>query len=147
MKDNLREFALLLLRVAFGLGLAYHGWLKIEMGVDVMADKGIMHLGSPFTASPLLFAWLSTLAEVAGGFFLFLGLWTRYALVAMIINMCVASFVALAGMPIISGSTPMTRELPLAYLTVFVVIFILGPGRWSVDGARGGKRSASKRKK
>jgi putative oxidoreductase len=147
MKENLREFALFLLRVSIGLGLMYHGWLKIENGVDVFADKGITAMGYPFTWNPLLFAWLSTLAELVGGFFCFLGLWTRLAAFAIVVNMSVASFIAMRGMPIIAMS-PMTRELPMAYVIISVAVLILGPGRWSVDGARGGgKRSAPKKKK
>jgi putative oxidoreductase len=148
MKDSLREFALFLLRASVGLALLYHGWLKIDMGVDVFADKGITHLGWPFTFSPILFAWLATLAELVGGFFCFLGLWTRFAAFALVINMGVASFIALRDAPIISMSTPMTRELPMLYFVVFIAILILGPGRWSVDGVRGGsKRSSPKKKK
>jgi len=145
MKDRFSDFGLLLLRVAIGLGLMYHGWLKVTLGIEHSADM-IAKMGTPFDYAPLAFAWLSTLAELLGGFFLFLGLWTRYAAIALIINMSVASFAAMAGKPIISAAAPITRETPLLYLVAVAVIFIIGPGRFSVDGSRSGKRASAPKK-
>jgi putative oxidoreductase len=145
MKERFSDFGLLLLRAAAGLGLMYHGWLKVTLGVENSANY-IGKFGMPFDTAPLAWAWLSVLAELLGGFFLLLGLWTRYASFALMINMSVAAFLACAGLPIIAPNTPMTRELPLLYLTVVSTIFIIGAGRFSVDGSRGGKRSAPAKK-
>jgi putative oxidoreductase len=145
MKDRFTDFGLLLLRALTGLGLMYHGWLKVVLGVSAFSDV-LFKLGTPFDYAPLLFAWLSILAELLGGFFLFLGLWARLAAIALIINMSVASFIGLAGKPIISATSPITRETPLLYLTIVVTLFILGPGRFAVDAGRGGKRSSAPKK-
>ncbi|HEY3294115.1 MAG TPA: DoxX family protein [bacterium] len=146
MKDRFTDFGLLLLRVLVGLALMYHGWLKVVHGVPGFAE-GITKMGQPFDSAPLLFAWLSTVTELLGGFFLLLGLWTRYAAIALIINLSVAAFVRNAGNPIIDPSTTATMELALTYLTMVAAIFIMGPGHVSVDGSRGGKRSAPKKPK
>jgi putative oxidoreductase len=143
MKDKFTDLGLLWLRVLIGLALMYHGWMKLQMGVDVFADKGIAPLGFPL---PLLFAWLSTAAELVGGFFLFLGLWTRLSAFALIINMSVAAFGALAGAPIIAAA-PRTRELALLYLAVVAAIFFMGAGRFSVDAGRKGGGGSVKPKK
>jgi putative oxidoreductase len=146
MKEKFTDLGLLWLRVLIGLGLMYHGWLKVTNGVGGFSD-GIAKMGNPFDYAPLLFAWISTLTELLGGFFLLLGLWTRYAAIALIINMSVAAFVALADKPIISVSTPMTRETPLLYLVAIGAIFIIGPGQFSVDGGKSGGRSSAKKSK
>jgi len=146
MKDRFTDLGLMWLRVLVGLALMYHGWLKVIHGVGPFSE-GIAKMGSPFDYAPLAFAWLSTLAELLGGFFLVLGLWTRYAALVLIINLCVAAFVRNGSNPIIDPSTTATMELPLIYLTIVGAVFIMGPGRFSVDGSRGGKHSAPKKTK
>jgi putative oxidoreductase len=144
MKDKFTDFGLLWLRVLIGLALMYHGWLKVAHGMEGFGE-GIGKLGQPFDYAPLLFAWLSTLTELVGGFFLLLGLWTRYAALLSIVNLAVAAFMANGNNPIIEPGNAKTMELPLVYLTIVAAIFIMGPGRFSVDGSRGGKHSAPKK--
>ncbi|MFZ5432623.1 MAG: DoxX family protein [Calditrichota bacterium] len=143
MKDKLADFALLWLRVTAGLGLMIHGWLKLSQGVAVWADKAVVPLGFPV---PMVFAWLAVATEVIGGFFLILGLWTRFSALMATILLCVAAFGRGAGLPYISPGNP-SKELALAYLVVVVSLLMTGPGRFSVDsGKRGGGGRATPKK-
>jgi putative oxidoreductase len=142
MKERLTDLGLLWLRTLAGLGLMVHGWLKLSGGVEAFAAHMVEPLGFPL---PIVFAWLSVAAELIGGFFLVLGLWTRFAAAALVINMSVAAFgMGFWGTWIGPGKP--TKELPLAYLVMVVTVLILGPGRFSVDGGRGGGKSAPKKK-
>jgi putative oxidoreductase len=144
MKDKWTDFGLLWLRVLVGAALMYHGWLKVQGGVEEFAYKAVEPMGFPV---PILFAWLATAAELIGGFFLFLGLWTRLAALALVVNMAVASFGRNAGAPIIAPAAARTMELPLVYLVAVAAILIMGSGRFSVDGGRSSSGRSSKPKK
>ncbi len=142
MRERLTDWGLLWLRVLAGLGLMVHGWYKVTGGVETFASQGVDPLGFP---APLVFAWLATAAELVGGFFLVLGLWTRFAAAALVFNMCVAAFGrGFAGAWIVPGKP--SKELALAYLAIVVTLLLTGPGRYAVDSGRGGARSAPKKK-
>jgi len=142
MRERLTDLGLLWLRVLVGLGLMVHGWYKVTGGVEAFAERSVDPLGFP---APLLFAWLSTAAELVGGFFLILGLWTRYAAAALVFNMAVAAFgQGFIGAWIAPGKP--SKELALAYLAMVVTLLLTGPGRYSVDAGRGGGRPAPKKK-
>ncbi|RPH95924.1 DoxX family protein [candidate division KSB1 bacterium] len=145
MKTKLADFGLLFLRVAVGLGLIIHGWLKLSAGVNVFADNLIEPIGFPY---PLLFAWLSVAAEILGGFFFILGLWTRWAAIPVIVNMAIAAFNPLAPAAFIAPGKP-SKELALAYLVTAITVLLLGPGPYAVDGGRksGGRSTAKKSKR
>jgi len=137
MRERLTDFGLLWLRILVGLALMYHGWIKVIGGMGGF-EESVGKMGVPFDYAPLLFAWLSTLAELLGGFFILLGLWTRYAAIVLSINLAIAAFVRNGGNPIIQPGNVNTLELPLTYLTITVAIFIMGAGRYSVDNSRSG---------
>lgn len=126
MNGRLLDFGLLLLRVVFGLGLIYHGWGKI--GHIESFTQTVHNIGFPAAA---LFAWASVFAEMVGGFFCLLGLWTRWAALVVTINMAVAAFVRHA------PDTFDVMEKALAYLVVALALIMTGPGRISVDASRG----------
>ncbi len=114
---------MLLLRLVFGLMMiAQHGMAKLmnfaSMSTGFYDPMGI---GSKTSLILVIFA------EVFCSFFIVLGLFTRIALIPLIILMCVAFFGrhnALVG----------DGEMAVLYLTVYVVLLFLGPGRVSVDG-------------
>lgn len=117
------NFSMLLLRLVFGLMMiAQHGMPKL-MNFASMSNGFYDPMGIGSKTSLILVIF----AEVFCSFFIVLGLFTRIALIPLIILMCVAFFGrhnALVG----------DGEMAVLYLTVYVVLLFLGPGRVSVDG-------------
>ena len=137
MKNKLVDFGLLWLRVALGLGAMYHGWMKVtgEGGLASFAEHAVVGMGFPL---PIVFAILAAGGELIGGFFVVLGLWTRYAAVGGAIVWLTAFFVYHQLDPF------QVKELAAAYSVMAVAIIITGPGRFSVDGGgKGGGRSSA----
>ena len=74
---------------------------------------------------------LCIFAEVFCAGLLALGLFSRAAALVLVINFSVASFMAMKGQALAN------RESALMYLGVFVALLLMGPGKYSVDGAMG----------
>ncbi len=117
---------LLLVRVVFGLGIALHGWGKIQ--------KPFTWMG-PDAPVPGFLQALAALSEFGGGIALILGLLTPLALLGLAITMIVAiTTVHLkAGHPFVARGGGPSFELAALYLTVSLFVLIAGPGRLSLD--------------
>ncbi|HVZ39734.1 MAG TPA: DoxX family protein [Candidatus Kapabacteria bacterium] len=115
--------ALTLLRLWVGIMLITHGTGKVMGGMERFT-AGVTKLGFP---APEAFAWAAALSEFAGGIALVLGLGTRVACIFISCTMFVAAFMQNAGKPFSQ------QELAVTYLVLAVVIFIAGPGRYSID--------------
>lgn len=120
--SNGASLFLLALRIFFGLLLMSHGidkWNHFnEMSMSFPDPLGV---GSTTSLCLAIFAELGcSMAFIVG--FLY-----RLALIPMIFTMSVAFFV-------IHAHTPFsTKELALVYLGVFVLAYIAGPGKFSID--------------
>ena len=116
------SFALLLFRAGVGVMMLTHGYPKFKKVLS-----GDMGFGDPIGLGSDASLVLTVLAEFICSILLVLGLTTRFALVPLIITM----FVALV---IVHGGDPFgTQEKSALYLLCFVVLFITGPGKYSVD--------------
>lgn len=117
------DLALLLLRVASGGMMAYaHGLPKTQK--VLVGDFGFADpLGIGQEASLVMAA----LAELVCGLLVVLGLFTRPALVPLIVTMAVAVFIVHADDPFSK------QEFGLLYLVPYVVLLLKGPGNWSLD--------------
>src|SRR5690625_4652822 len=82
---------------------------------------------TPIALGPELSLILVIFAEVFCAAFVITGLWTRPALIALIINMVVITFIAHADDPFSS------KELPLFFLVAWIPLFLSGPGKYSLD--------------
>lgn len=120
-----------LLRIMLGAVMITHGYGKVFGDVSRLSG-GVGAMGFP---APEFFAWAAAISEFFGGIMLILGLFTRFWSAMIGITMFVAAFVAHAADPF------QKKELALVYLVVSIVIFLLGPGRASIDHLLFGRRS------
>ena len=115
------SFLLLVLRVFFGILFLTHGLDKL-MNFNTLSNTypSVLGLGGYTTLMITIFA------EFCCSLFLITGLLERILVVPMIIAMAVAFFdVHDAMMP--------EGELSLIYLIMFFILFITGPGKFSID--------------
>lgn len=115
------SFLILCIRLFFGVLFFMHGLDKMTNFDQLsMTFPDILGFGSYMSLM------LSIFAEFCCSLFLIAGLLVRVMLVPMIIAMAVAFFdVHDAMMP--------EGELSLIYLIVFIIIYLTGPGRFSLD--------------
>lgn len=117
------DFGALLLRLAAGGTLLWqHGLVKLMKFGEL---SGTFH--DPFGLGPGISLVLILLAEVLCAALVVLGLWTRIASIPPIIGMAVAAFMANGGEPFAK------QELGFIYMMMFIVIFFIGSGRFSLD--------------
>ena len=84
--------------------------------------------GSVMGIPPLPALILCLLGEVLAPALIIIGFKTKLAAIPAAITMIVAAFV------IHAGDTLANKEHALLYLIAWVVIFLAGPGRFSIDG-------------
>ena len=135
--ENMQPFALLVLRAVLGLVLAAHGWLKVDGG---MAEfKGLL----VSVGIPGWMGYLSAYAELAGGILLIAGLVTRFAALAIFIDMMVA-VVKVHWKNGLLGAAG--YQFPLALAAMAFALIFFGGGSISLDTAifHGPKKGPSK---
>ena len=116
------DFALLLTRVAIALLMLTHGVPKLGgLTQDPVQFMDFLGLGPAISLSLVIFA------EVICSVLLLLGLGTRLAVIPLSITMMVAAFHIHIGDPFAK------QEMALHFLLVYVVLFILGSGKYSID--------------
>jgi len=122
--DRLQPLALLVLRVALGAIMTWHGYGKVFGGmskhVSLVASLGL----------PGWWAYFSAAAEFGGGILVLVGLLTRYASVAIFINMFVAIWKVhwKNGLP-----GPGGYEFPLACAAIAFALIFFGSGPIALD--------------
>lgn len=117
------DLSLLLLRVSFAALMFFnHGWPKV-----LNFEKAFSTLPDPLGVSSEVSYSLVVFAEVFCPILIVFGLFTRFATVPLIVTMVIAVF-------IVHGSDSFAKqELGLVYLVAFLMIFISGPGKYSLD--------------
>ena len=121
---NSVDIALLLLRLAFGGLMLYgHGWGKM---LRLFGGEEI-RFADPFGLGPVASLALAVFAEVLCAFLIMIGLFTRWAVIPLIITMLVAFLV-------VHIDDPFNKmEKSLLYLIPYVAIWFAGPGKYSID--------------
>jgi putative oxidoreductase len=129
--DSRKDWALLVLRIcAGGLMAINHGWGKLLklFGDEPIKFADVLGMGATASLS------LAVLAEFVASVFIVFGLLTRLSTIPAMITMAVAAFM-------IHWSDPFQKkELALIYLVMFLIIFLMGPGRLSLDWKIFGKK-------
>lgn len=113
---------LLVLRVLFGVLLMWHGMTKIA-NVATMAEN----FPNPLGLGHRLSFYMVVFAEVICSAAVIMGAFYRLALVPIIVAMAVALFV------VHHGQAFAAKEMALIYLVVFVLLFCVGAGAYSLD--------------
>jgi putative oxidoreductase len=120
------NIAVLIIRVTFGLLLLFnHGIDKLKHFAERQHS-----FADPFHIGHMPTLMLSLFAEVFCSVFLILGLFTRIMAIPIVINFAVIVFIVNKGY---SGPA----ELGVLYFTAFFSILLMGPGKYSIDGAMG----------
>lgn len=114
--------AMLFLRLALGIMLMQHGYFKL-VNFATMKDSFLNFLGMGSAVS----LSLSIFAEFFCSIFIMIGLFTRLTVIPIIIGLVVALMKAHNNAIFGEG------ELPAVYVAGFLIIFLLGPGKVSVD--------------
>jgi putative oxidoreductase len=121
-RHNSIDFALLFTRLGVGLLMLTHGLPKIAL----LQSEPVMFmdfLGLGTTLSLLL----AIFAEVICSLFIIFGLGTRLATIPLMITMLVAVFIVHSADPFSS------KEMGLHYLLSYVMLLIMGSGKYSLD--------------
>lgn len=125
MQNNLlRNLGLLLLRIAPSIMLLTHGISKFQK----LIGGGEIKFGDPLGVGPVPSLILAIIGEVVCPLLLIIGFKTRWAAIPSALTMATAAF-------IVHASDPFgVKEKSLLFLSFFIVIILLGPGKYSVDG-------------
>jgi putative oxidoreductase len=116
-----------LIRVALGANLITHGYAKLFLDDAVNASRNFVNFGWSY---PLAWAYFIGVVEFFGGIMLVIGLLTRIAAAAFVIQMSVICFAVL--WPVWSwGRRGMEYALLMGIISL--AIFFRGGGRHSVD--------------
>ena len=120
-RGRMVSLLILALRLFFGVLFFLHGVDKIS-NFNELSDTypSVLGFGSYMTLM------LSVFAEFACSLFLIAGLLVRITVIPMIASMAVAVF------DVHDGMMPQ-GELSLIYLAAFTILYVTGPGRYSVD--------------
>ena len=123
---NSFDWAILILRVIPSFYMFYyHGLKKISStsSWEWLGKAALSLMGIDFGF--IFFGFLAALSEGVLVWLVFFGIFTRFSSVFLILTMFFASAYHLA-----DGES---AESALIYLTIYLVIFILGPGKYSLD--------------
>ncbi len=121
--DNKASLGLLILRLVSGLTMAFnHGLGKMEN-----YSKAVDSFPDPFGIGSQLSLILAIFGELFCGVLVAVGFATRFTVIPLIITMATAFFI------IHGGDAFGDREMSFIYLAMYLVIFLVGPGKYSVD--------------
>ena len=120
-RERVVSFILLAVRVFFGVLFFIHGLDKM-MNFSTLSETfpSVLGFGSYMSLMLAIFC------EFCCSLFLIAGLMQRLILIPMVISMGIAFF------DVHDAMLP-EGELALIYLIVFVILYVTGPGRYSLD--------------
>ena len=125
MRKDFTDLALLLLRLTVGGLMLTHGIPKIDMLFESpikFADP--IGLGEPLSLV------LTLIGEVVCPILIIIGYKTKLAAIPSVITMFVAAFV------IHLNDDIGTKEKAILFLISFLVVFLAGAGKYSIDGMK-----------
>ncbi|HEX5597239.1 MAG TPA: DoxX family protein [Micromonosporaceae bacterium] len=127
-KVTLRDFAMLVARVAVGVIFIAHGWQKLtEWGLDGTAAS-FDQMGVPLPAAS---AWFAALVELVGGVALVVGLVVPVAGLLLALDMLGAFLIVHVDNGVFVNANGF--ELVLALGAAALLLAAVGAGRFSLD--------------
>ncbi len=127
--DRYRDAGVLFMRVGLGFMFVGHGWGKLTGGPEKWEKIGGAMSTFGIDFMPVFWGFMAAFAEVFGGLALAAGLAMRPVLLVLLIpTMFVAAAKHLAAGDGFKGSSH-AIELGIA----FVGLFVVGPGKYSLD--------------
>lgn len=116
------NLALLVLRIGASAMMLTHGIPKIER-----LFNSPIEFPDPLGIGALFSLILTIIGEVIAPILIIIGLKSRFASIVVLITMLVAAFVVHA------NDSFGQKEKALLYALCFIVIFLAGPGKFSID--------------
>jgi putative oxidoreductase len=117
-----KDAGLLILRIAIGCMMLTHGLPKVPM-----LFHGTVKFFPVMGMSPTVSLAITLFAQVICSILLLFGMATRLALIPLLMTMLVAVVIIHHGEPFAK------MEPALHFLLVYIVLFLTGPGTFSVD--------------
>lgn len=127
------DLAILLLRLFIGVCFIIHGMGKLGwVGTGSMQGFAgwLKSMGLPFAEVQ---ARMAMAAEITGGALITLGLFTRVGLILCFFTMVMAASIGHKGGGYLITNNPPGNEYALNLAVICVVLFLLGPGAYSLD--------------
>ena len=128
--DGLQSLVLLAMRLFWGYGFFQSGWGKLHNVSST--SEFFTSLGIPLATFNV---YLVGVIEMIGGILLILGLFSRIAVIPLIVVMVTAYFTAHSASVshLLTDSNEVTQQAPFNYLLTCIIIFAFGAGRISID--------------
>ncbi len=123
MNKSFSDLGLLILRIGFAGMILTHGIPKINL-----LFESPIKFADPIGVGEITSLILALIGEVVAPILILIGFKTKLATIPSIITMFVAAFVIHASDPI------NVKEKALLFLVGFLVILLMGPGKYSIDG-------------
>lgn len=126
--NQYKDSGLLILRIGLGIAFIIHGLPKLTGGVGEWAELGRAMGFIGVTAFPAFWGFMAGVAEFGGGIFLIAGFLFRPACLILAFTMLMAMIYHIGmGEDFTRFSHAMEDGI------VFMALFIIGPGRYSID--------------
>ena len=128
-KPDYINFGLLFYRLALGISMFYHGYLKYVSGEQGLYKVGAMlsALGVP-SGLEVILGTIASYAEMVGGILLIIGLFTRIGTLLVVGTLAVATILNLNG-------NFFSWDYPSQMAFGAIMLFFAGAGRYSLDKA------------
>jgi putative oxidoreductase len=130
------------MRLILGIVFYAHGSQKMLGWFHGEGFHGTMHMFTAYLHIPAFFAFCAICAEFFGGIFLLAGFLSRFAALAIAIDMMVAILKVHFHNGLLGGPAGEGYQYPLALLALAILIISKGGGAMSVDRAIAGDSHA-----
>ena len=127
-KPTYVNFGMLVLRLALGISMAYHGYLKFLSGAEGLYKVGSMLAPLWVSGSYELLGTFAAFSELLGGILVALGLFTRLGSLLLVGVLFTATMLHV-------DSGFFSWDYPSQMGFAALEIFFMGGGRYSVDAA------------